>query len=107
MCVAASSPGQAHDLDAKTALEIHLPVPLILGVLHTDKMQPGGRWGGGHKTRTSPTVRNYLKKTNIGINGSVEVGGLEWRTVPVVADSRSEEPTDGQETPFLPPSAAN
>lgn len=52
-------------------------------------------------------MRCYLKKTNIGINGSVVVGGLEWRTVPVVADSRSEELTDGQETPFLPPSAAN
>lgn len=57
--------------------------------------------------RTSQTVRCYLKKTNIGINGNVVVGELEWRTVPVVADSRSEELTDGQETPFLPPSAAN
>lgn len=32
------------------------------------------------------------------------VGELEWRSVPVVADSRSEELTDGQETPFLPSS---
>lgn len=30
--------------------------------------------------------------------------GLEEDAVPVVADSRSEELTDGQETPFLPPS---
>ena len=30
--------------------------------------------------------------------------GLVKDTVPVVADSRSEELTDGQETPFLPPS---
>lgn len=52
-------------------------------------------------------MKRYLKKTNIGINGSVAVGGLEWRSVPVVADSRSEELTDGQGTPFLPPSAAN
>lgn len=29
--------------------------------------------------------------------------GLEEDAVPVVADSRSEELTDGQETPFLPP----
>lgn len=36
-----------------------------------------------------------------------EGGGLGWRTAPVVADSRSEELTDGQETPFLPPSATN
>lgn len=107
MCVMASSLGQAHNLDGKMVL-IRLPVPLILDVLNTVKMQPGGRSGGlGHKTRTSPTVRCYLKKTNIGINGRVVVGGLEWRTVPVVADSRSEELTDGQETPFLPPSAAN
>lgn len=28
-------------------------------------------------------------------------------TVPVVADSRSEEPTDGQETPFLPSSVGS
>lgn len=33
--------------------------------------------------------------------------GLEKDTVPVVADSRSEELTDGQETPFLPPSATS
>lgn len=71
------------------------------------RTQTQSNLGGGHRTRTSPTVRRYLKKTNIGINGSVVVGGLEWRTVPVVADSRSEELTDGQETPFLPPSAAN
>lgn len=39
-------------------------------------------------------------------------GGLGWEgrggdTVPVVADSRSEEPTDGQETPFLPSSVGS
>lgn len=33
--------------------------------------------------------------------------GLEKDAVPVVADSRSEELTDGQETPFLPPSATS
>lgn len=48
-------------------------------------------------------------KTNIGITGRVvsEGGwaGLEKDAVPVVADSRSEALTDGQETPFLPPSA--
>lgn len=32
---------------------------------------------------------------------------LEKDAVPVVADSRSEELTDGQETPFLPPSATS
>lgn len=32
---------------------------------------------------------------------------VEKDAVPVVADSRSEELTDGQETPFLPPSATS
>lgn len=31
--------------------------------------------------------------------------GLEDDAVPVVADSRSEKLTDGQETPVLPPSS--
>lgn len=51
-------------------------------------------------------------KTNIGIKGRVVRGewgwaGLEKDAVPVVADSRSESLTDGQETPFLPPSATS
>lgn len=36
-----------------------------------------------------------------------EGGVVETDAVPVVADSRSEELTDGQETPFLPPSATS
>lgn len=47
MCAAASSPGRARDLHGKTAMEIRLPVPIILDVLHTDTMQPGGIGGGG------------------------------------------------------------
>lgn len=50
-----------------------------------------------------------MEDTNIGIKGRVGGGweGLEKDAVPVVADSRSEELTDGQETPFLPPSATS
>lgn len=47
MCVTASSPGRAHDPDGKTALEIHVQVPLILDVPHADTMQPRGEEGRG------------------------------------------------------------